>query len=66
LTQRNEKLQKQKEKEKEKDNVRPPIETLENFDWRAVEPLQLRPFKSTFHVTMGMACFPTFPWELSG
>ncbi|POR34966.1 E3 ubiquitin-protein ligase hel2 [Tolypocladium paradoxum] len=30
------------------------IEPLENFDWESVEPRQLRPFRSVYHITMGL------------
>lgn len=29
------------------------IEPLDNFDWKSVEPKQLRPFRSVYHITMG-------------
>ncbi len=29
------------------------IEPLPNFDWQATAPLQLRPFKPTYNITMG-------------
>lgn len=32
----------------------PPVETLENFDWKTTEPIKLRPFKPIYHLTMGM------------
>ena len=31
----------------------PDIEPLEDFDWQKTEPLQSRPFKPKFHLTMG-------------
>lgn len=35
------------------------IEPLTDFDWARTEPLQLRPYKPKFHLTMGT--FP-LPW----
>lgn len=32
----------------------PTIEPLPSFDWENEEPLQLRPFKPIYHITMGM------------
>lgn len=29
------------------------IEPLTNFDWKKIEPLKIRPFKSRYHLTMG-------------
>lgn len=29
------------------------IEPLPSFDWATTEPLKLRPFKKTYHLTMG-------------
>ncbi len=31
----------------------PDIEEQPDFDWKTTEPLQLRPFKSKYHLTMG-------------
>jgi hypothetical protein len=31
----------------------PDLEPLKDFDWQTVQPLQLRPFKPTYHITMG-------------
>ncbi|KAL1957911.1 hypothetical protein VTO42DRAFT_5303 [Malbranchea cinnamomea] len=41
-------------KEKESLIFRPPIEPLKNFDWRATEPMKLRPYKPLYHLTMGL------------
>lgn len=30
-----------------------PIEPLHNFDWKNAQRRQLRPFKPTYHITMG-------------
>lgn len=44
----------------------PPIEEQSAFDWKTTEPLQLRPFKPKYHLTMGELraplnpCFPLF------
>lgn len=35
------------------DDVYLHIEPLENFSWKTTEPLQLRPFKPVYHLTMG-------------
>ncbi|KAL1987915.1 hypothetical protein VTN96DRAFT_1899 [Rasamsonia emersonii] len=32
----------------------PPIEPLENFDWKTTEPLKIRPFKPKYHLTMAL------------
>ena len=32
----------------------PEIEPLPDFDWRATPPTQLRPFRPTYNITMGM------------
>ncbi|KAH8645500.1 hypothetical protein BX600DRAFT_478233 [Xylariales sp. PMI_506] len=29
------------------------IEPLKDFDWETTEPLKFRPFKPTYHITMG-------------
>ena len=50
----------------------PPIEELENFDWKEIEPLKLRPFKPKYHLTMGefltgsRLCFAPTDKVLSG
>ncbi len=31
----------------------PDIEEQEDFDWKTTEPLQFRPFKPKYHLTMG-------------
>jgi hypothetical protein len=31
----------------------PDVEPLETFDWKTTEPLQIRPFKPKYHLTMG-------------
>jgi hypothetical protein len=31
----------------------PEVEELVDFDWKTTEPLQLRPFKPKYHLTMG-------------
>jgi hypothetical protein len=31
----------------------PSIEEQEDFDWKITEPLQFRPFKPKYHLTMG-------------
>ncbi|KAN0083061.1 Protein of unknown function (DUF3445) domain containing protein [Elaphomyces granulatus] len=32
----------------------PPIEPLENFDWKSTEPPKFRPFKPKYHLTMAL------------
>ncbi|KAK2732947.1 hypothetical protein FQN57_002432 [Myotisia sp. PD_48] len=32
----------------------PPIEPLDKFDWKTTEPLQLRPYKPKYHLTMAL------------
>lgn len=32
------------------------IEPLQKFDWSTTEPIQIRPFKPKYHLTMGMHC----------
>ncbi|KAL2019371.1 hypothetical protein VTK56DRAFT_9751 [Thermocarpiscus australiensis] len=34
--------------------AKPMIEPLANFDWRAAEPMKLRPFKPKYHITMAL------------
>lgn len=34
------------------------IAPLPSFDWASTEPLQLRPFKKTYHLTMGAYLYP--------
>ncbi|KAM0721264.1 hypothetical protein Q7P37_003552 [Cladosporium fusiforme] len=34
------------------------IEPLHDFDWRTTEPMKLRPFKLTYHLTMGLETIP--------
>ncbi|KAL2014602.1 hypothetical protein VTN00DRAFT_2127 [Thermoascus crustaceus] len=33
----------------------PPVEPLEDFDWKTTEPLKFRPFKSKYHLTMALS-----------
>ncbi|RAH45023.1 heme-dependent oxidative N-demethylase family protein [Aspergillus brunneoviolaceus CBS 621.78] len=33
----------------------PPIEPLHSFDWETTEPLQFRPFKAKYHLTMALS-----------
>ncbi|PYI33053.1 hypothetical protein BP00DRAFT_424435 [Aspergillus indologenus CBS 114.80] len=40
--------------ETEKDGY-PPIEPLHSFDWETTEPLQFRPFKAKYHLTMALS-----------
>jgi hypothetical protein len=32
----------------------PKIEPLDDFDWKATPPMKLRPFRPTYHITMGV------------
>lgn len=34
------------------------IAPLPSFDWASTEPLKLRPFKKTYHLTMGAYLYP--------
>jgi len=34
-------------------NKTPLIEPLPDFDWKTTEPIKFRPFKPTYHITMG-------------
>jgi hypothetical protein len=34
----------------------PDVEEQSDFDWKTTEPLQLRPFKPKYHLTMGKFC----------
>ncbi|KAI9832911.1 MAG: hypothetical protein M1819_003941 [Sarea resinae] len=36
----------------------PPIEPLKDFDWATTEPLQLRPFKPRYNLTMALQSLP--------
>lgn len=36
----------------------PPIEPLQDFDWRTKEPVKIRPFKPKYHLTMSMSTVP--------
>ncbi|RAL15405.1 heme-dependent oxidative N-demethylase family protein [Aspergillus homomorphus CBS 101889] len=40
--------------EPEKDAY-PPIEPLRSFDWETTEPMQFRPFKAKYHLTMALS-----------
>ncbi|RAH85189.1 hypothetical protein BO86DRAFT_304613 [Aspergillus japonicus CBS 114.51] len=40
--------------ETEKDGY-PPIEPLHSFDWETTEPVQFRPFKAKYHLTMALS-----------
>ncbi|PYH45443.1 heme-dependent oxidative N-demethylase family protein [Aspergillus saccharolyticus JOP 1030-1] len=37
------------------ENEYPPIEPLHQFDWETTEPLQFRPFKAKYHLTMALS-----------
>jgi hypothetical protein len=37
----------------------PDVEEQSDFDWKTTEPLQLRPFKPKYHLTMGKFCSST-------
>lgn len=39
--------------------LNPSIEPLGNFDWKTTRPMKLRPFKPTYHITMGVS-IPAF------
>jgi hypothetical protein len=33
---------------------KPKIDPLDDFDWKATPPMKLRPFRPTYHITMGV------------
>lgn len=37
------------------------IEPLPDFDWRTATPMNLRPFKPTYHITMGVCHISSHP-----
>ena len=36
----------------------PPVEEQIDFDWKTTEPVQARPFKPKYHLTMGESLYP--------
>jgi hypothetical protein len=39
----------------------PEVEPLDDFDWKTTEPLQIRPFKPKYNLTMGTPPSRPFP-----